>query len=137
MEKSEKLGFVQSPVGRFLELDDTPEKNAKLTVAFLGQGVGADYATGVMLEYKRRRDWIAQGMIHDALVSSLPKTWTPEEVYAFGKFMECETPRLPGFTCPVKMEVGPNWGTMYELEKQEDKIMMKTKDGWVPAKWEW
>jgi len=126
--KAELNGYVQSPTGRFLELNDTAEKNAKLTVAFLGQGTGADHATAVMLEFSRQKGLIFQGMIHDALVKSLLKTMPPEEVYQIGKFMELSTARLPGFTCPVKMEVGPHWASMTEFEQHEGSYVFLHED---------
>lgn len=111
---AENRGYVQAPTGRFLRLLDTPEKNAKLIVAFLGQGVGASYAQAVMLDLYKEHGLIMNSQIHDAFVQEM-EPGDLRKVYETAMLMARETKLLPGFSCPAKVEVGPNWGEMKEL----------------------
>lgn len=121
-QESEARGYVLAPTGRFLRLNDTPEKNAKLIVAFLGQGVGAAHVQSIMLQFYRRYRQVFMMTIHDALVGEFRKADGYEFIYSRMKEMEEETPLLPGFTCPVKVEVGENWGAMEGLFRHDGKL---------------
>ncbi len=122
LTESETRGYVQAPTGRFLRLNDTPEKNAKLIVAFLGQGVGASHVQAVMLEYWRRYQQVFFAQIHDALCGEFPLSGGYRPIYTRMKEMEMETDLLPGFTCPCKVEVGTDWGSMKELEEIDGRL---------------
>lgn len=124
---AENRGYVSSPAGRFLRLNDTAEKNAKIIVAFLGQGVGASHMQSIMLQYYRRHGKIFLGTIHDALLKEAKEADGYRAIYDLMKEMEDETPLLPGFRCPVKIEVGKNWGAMEEL--YEDAGILYVGDG--------
>jgi hypothetical protein len=121
--ESESRGYVMSPAGRFLRLNDTPEKNAKIIVAFLGQGVGASHAQSVMLEIYKRTGTVFLGQIHDAFLKEA-SAGDYRKIYQDAKLMEMETPLLPGFTCPVKVEVGAHWGAMEELEEKDGEMYL-------------
>lgn len=132
LDAAQDRGYVRSPAGRFLRLNDTPEKNAKIIVAFLGQGVGASHAQSVMLEIFKRTGTIFLGQIHDAFLREAP-SGNYRQIYDDAKMMEMETSLLPGFTCPVKVEVGPHWGAMEELFQHEGQLYIgdeKKRDEW-------
>ncbi len=129
----ERQGFVKSPAGRFLRLNDTPEKNAKLIVAFLGQGVGASHAQSIMLQYKKRHGQVFLGQIHDALLAEFLLTNGYAAIYDRMMEMSGETPLLPGFKCPVKIEVGKHWGAMEGLFRHDGTLYLgdeKKKETW-------
>ena len=132
-QESEARGYVLAPTGRFLRLNDTPEKNAKLIVAFLGQGVGAAHVQSIMLQFYRRHRQVFMMTIHDALVGEFRKADGYEFIYSRMKEMEEETPLLPGFTCPVKVEVGENWGAMEGLFRHDGKLYVG--DEKKPKEW--
>lgn len=104
----EARGYVQLATGHRLELVGTPEENAKTGVATLGQGTGAGYITGVMIQYARRGH-IPIMQIHDELVFECPKSWTDDEVRDFLRPMGEEHWRLPGFSSPYKGFRGSVW----------------------------
>lgn len=121
---TEGTDIVKSPAGRFLRLNDTPEKNAKITVAFLGQGVGASHMQSIMLQYYKRYGTVFLGSIHDALLAEFPLAEGYRNIYDFMKEMEHETPLLPGFSCPCKIEVGRHWGAMEELQETAGELFL-------------
>jgi hypothetical protein len=122
LRKVEDHGYVSSPAGRFLRLNDTPEKDAKVAIAFLGQGVGASHVQAVMLEYWRRHQQVFFAQIHDALCGEFSLSGGYRPIYTRMKEMEMETDLLPGFTCPCKVEVGTDWGSMKELEEIDGRL---------------
>lgn len=104
--------YVQSPTGRFLRLFGTPDEIAKVAIAFLGQGVGADHVQGIMLRFYRELGMVPNLQIHDELVFSIPKTLTNPQAVDMIRLMNGETNRLPGFTCPIEANRGVNWKEM-------------------------
>jgi len=108
---AEKAGYVSSLTGRFLELHGTPEDNAKITVAFLGQGTGADFVQEGMLHFWRRGGEFDLPLIqvHDELDFEVPADWSNEKVAEFVRPMCEESVRLPGFICPITAKRGSNW----------------------------
>lgn len=109
LEQAE-TGLVKSPSGRVLKLYGSPEDDAKMAVAFLGQGLGGDHARSVMLKRKREEGVIPVLMVHDSLVQQVPKEWTDAQARALMASMQLETPLLPGFVNPGKIRRGPNYG---------------------------
>lgn len=126
-----ELGYVMSPAHRFLRLNDIPEKNGKLIVAFLGQGVGASHAQAMMLRFYREKGIVFNSHIHDSFVFE----WKPDfgEIWGLKEFMEGETPLLPGFKCPAVPEVGINWGQMKELKYENGLYMLEWADPRDPS----
>lgn len=122
---AEAKGYVSSPAGRFLRLYDTPEKNAKIIVAFLGQGVGASHVQSIMLQYNERHGTVFLGNIHDALLGEFEGSASLESIYKTMKEMEEETPLLTGFRCPCKVEVGKHWGDMKALEYHDGEYRLE------------
>ena len=122
LASTEDSRCVKAPTGRFLRLNDTPEKNAKITAAALGQGVGAAHVQSVMLEYDEKFGQIFMGQIHDALLGSFPKAGGFKAIYDRMKHMEMETSLLPGFHAPVKIEVGERWNQMKELHMEDGQL---------------
>ncbi len=115
LDQIESRGYVQSPTGRFLRLYGSPRDNAKVGVATLGQGVGADHVEAVMIKFYREFGVIPVLMVHDSLVFEIPKKWNDKKAYEFIRPMFDETFRLPGFKCPGKPQRGPNYGELREL----------------------
>ena len=109
LEQAE-TGLVKSPAGRVLKLYGSPEDDAKMAVAFFGQGVGADHSRSVMLWRKRLENKIPCLQIHDSLVEQIPKSFTDQQAKDYMKSMQEETPLLPGFICPGKVKRGKSYG---------------------------
>mgnify|MGYP003334478913 FL=1 len=109
LEQAES-GIVKSPAGRVLKLFGSPEDDAKMSVAFFGQGVGADHARSVILERKRREGLIPVLTVHDSVIQQVPKEWSDAKAKALMASMQEETPLLPGFVNPGKVKRGPNYG---------------------------
>ncbi len=113
----ESNGYVQSPTGRFLRLYDSPRDNAKVGVASLGQGLGADHATAVILRYYRTEGFLFDLTVHDSVLAGIPKSWDDKKAYAFIEPMAQESGiRLPGFKAPIDVKRGPNYGEMRKLK---------------------
>lgn len=108
-------GYVQSPVGRRLRLYGTAEDDAKMAVAFFGQGVGADHVQSVMLRFDRELDVIPALNVHDSLVFPIQKGWSNEQAKDFIGLMQEETKLLPGFSAPGKIKRGPNYGEIKQI----------------------
>ncbi len=108
-------GVIQAPTGRILRLYGRPADDAKMAVAFLGQGVGADHVRATMLQYSRLLNVIPDLNVHDSLVFARPKEESNESVKEFLSLMQQEEPLLPGFVCPGKMKRGPNYGSIEQI----------------------
>jgi hypothetical protein len=108
----ESHGAVRNPAGRYLELNGSPEDMAKHGVATLGQGTGARYANGITERYFRERNSVPLLLVHDERVDERPVDETAEQTLEHYRLMSEEIPELPGFRCPTKCKVGPNWGEM-------------------------
>jgi hypothetical protein len=98
--------YVQYPTGHFLRLYGSPEDDAKMGCAALGQGVGAHYVQGLVLRFSRETGRIPLLFIHDSLDFEIPRTWSDDEAREFISLMGEETDRLPGFKCPYKAARG-------------------------------
>lgn len=123
LDKVQETGYVQSPTGRFLRLFGTPEEIAKVAIAFLGQGVGADHVQGIMLRFRREQNRIPILQVHDELVFEQDLSLTKAQSVEYIKLMEGETNRLPGFTCPVEAKWGPNWKDMETVYKNGEMVV--------------
>jgi hypothetical protein len=110
-------GYVQSPVGRFLQLYGTPDEIAKVAIAFLGQGMGADHVQGLTLKFRRELGMTPLLQVHDDLTFEVPKSLTNKQLCDTVKIMETETDRFPGFTCPIEAKRGPNWWELKSIYK--------------------
>ena len=111
LEMAEK-GYVQSPVGRYLRLYGSPEDDAKMAVAFFGQGLGSDLIQAIMLRFHRELNAIPSLMVHDSLVFEVDKAWSDEKVKEFISLMYEETALIPGLKAPGKAKRGPNYGDL-------------------------
>lgn len=116
-------GYVQSPTGRYLELFDTPEENAKKGIATLGQGTGADHVTAMMLRFAREESILPIAQIHDELLFEVPEDWSDDRCYDFMAKMTEEQWRLPGFVCPIEVSVGKNWKSQYTTLPDGTKVL--------------
>jgi hypothetical protein len=108
-------GYTRSRTGRILRLYGQPQDNAKVGVAFHGQGTGADYIQGNMIAMHRMDGRLPLIQVHDSLVDEVPRSWTPKQVREYMSPMYAENWRLPGFACPGKIKIGPNYGDMKAL----------------------
>lgn len=118
----ESRGYVRSPVGRFLRLYGTPEDDAKMATAFLGQGVSADHVQGVMLRFWREQKAIAIMQVHDELVFEIPREWSNEQANKFMSIMTEPTWRLDGFKAACETKRGRNWLDTEQIHKGYYKI---------------
>jgi len=109
LEQAE-TGLVKSPSGRVLKLYGTPEDDAKMAVAFLGQGLGGDHARSVILQRKRLEGIIPVLTVHDSVVQQIPKEWSNAKAHQVMESMQKETPLLPGYVNPGKVKRGSNYG---------------------------
>lgn len=116
LREIEETGMVRYPTGHFLRLYGTPEDNAKMGAAALGQGTGAHHLQGIILRYSRELQKTPILFVHDALDFEIPRSWTDTQAKEFISMMGEETDRLPGFKTPYKAFRGQNG-----LEFDEDK----------------
>jgi len=106
--------MVVSPTGRFMHLYGTPEKDAKHSAAFKGQGTSADFVQEVLRHYYRafkRGDEFSLPtlQVHDELDFEVPRVWSDKRLIEFVQPMVQESKLIPGFICPIKAKVGNNW----------------------------
>jgi hypothetical protein len=106
---AEQNGYVQSPVGRFLRLFGMPEEQAKISVAFLGQGGGSDYVQGVHLRLRREHSIRPIMVVHDEIVTETLRAKSDEEVIHDLRVLKEESTRFPGFFCPWEIKRWDNW----------------------------
>lgn len=114
LEQAES-GLVKSPAGRVLKLYGSPEDDAKMAVAFFGQGVGADHARSVILWRKRNEGLIPVLTVHDSVLQQFPSHWSDKQALEMVKSMQEETPLLPGFVNPGKAKRGKNYGDLFPI----------------------
>jgi DNA polymerase I-like protein with 3'-5' exonuclease and polymerase domains len=117
LSEIESRGYVRSPVGRFLRLYGTPEDDAKMATAFLGQGVSADHVQGVMLRFFRELKAIPVLQVHDELVFEIPREWSNERANQFMSLMTEPTWRLSNFKASCETKRGRNWLDMSTIHK--------------------
>jgi DNA polymerase I-like protein with 3'-5' exonuclease and polymerase domains len=92
-------------------LHGTAEDNAKIIMAFHGQGTSADFVQEVMLRYWRWNHEYAlpRMQVHDELDWDVPREWTDAHLKDFVTPMMEESERLPGFIAPITAKIGENW----------------------------
>ena len=99
----ERHGYVQCPgTGQFLRLYGSPEDNAKMGTAALGQGCGARHMHGLLLRFSRETGRIPFLFVHDAFDFAVPRKWSMDAAKEFIGIMGKETDRFPGFKCRYK-----------------------------------
>jgi hypothetical protein len=108
LREIEETGMVRYPTGHFLRLYGSPEDNAKMGTAALGQGLGASYLQGIILRYSRELGEIPILFVHDSLDFEIPRGWGDQKAKDFIALMGEETPGLPGFKTPYKAFRGQN-----------------------------
>lgn len=113
----ESRGYVRSPIGRFLRLYGTPEDDAKMATAFLGQGVSADHVQGVMLRFFRELKAIPIMQVHDELVFEIDRGWSNKQANEFMSIMTEPTWRLPNFKAACETKRGRNWLDTEQIHK--------------------
>jgi hypothetical protein len=105
---------VRSVSGRYLTLLGTPEDKIKVAAAFYGQGGLAD-------DVKERMCWyydageIPMFQIHDSLGFEFPLETRDSRIVEFFEPFGAESKILPGFSCPIDIKKGPNWGDLKEV----------------------
>lgn len=109
-------GYIQSASGRYLKLNGTPEEKAKMAAAFYGQGGGADDVQEAMLRYDDINE-IPILQQHDELVFEFPIDTSDSELLDFFTLFSTESKFMPGFSCPVEVQKGPNWKDMTVVGK--------------------
>jgi hypothetical protein len=102
-------GCVKYPTGHFLRLYGSPEDNAKMGFAALGQGVSAQHVQGIMLRFRKEQGVIPVSQIHDELLTEIPSSWSDDEAREFISLMGEETDRLSGFKSAFKAYRGKCW----------------------------
>lgn len=122
-------GFVRSATGRYLTLRGTIEDKYKAATAFLGQGAGADVKIESVL-CAGRNGTLPIIDLHDELVFERDRGLSVENHRDFMKgMMERQSELLPGFFCPVDIEIGANWGKKSDINPKG----MVSIDKWDPS----
>lgn len=106
----ERYNSVTLPNGQFLRLNGSPESNAKVGLAFMGQGYGSIYAQASMMNMIERNKELPLLQVHDSLVYAVRRDWTDMRVRRFMAPMFEETSALPGFRTPGEVKRGRNYG---------------------------
>lgn len=116
--KEAESDVIKSPTGRYLRLFDSAKDKAKVSLAFKGQGLGADHVQTVILRFYQKygKMGIPLIQVHDELVFEKPRSWSKEECIDFMSVAEEPDYRIPGFICPVKMYWGENWAQMERIK---------------------
>ena len=112
--------FVKTQWGSYLELlEKTTMDNARVKIAKLGQGGGAEYVQGHQIYFLQncmKPDTQMMMQIHDALLFAVPKDWNVTQIKQFLEpLSEVESHRYPGLKVPWSAEYGPNWGEMTKI----------------------
>lgn len=110
LEEIESKGYVDLPNTQFLRLNGSPRDNAKVGLAFKGQGLGAVHAQATMLACIRENKTLPLLQVHDSLVYAVNRSWSDRKVREFIAPMFGETDVLPGFKAPGKVKRGRNYG---------------------------
>lgn len=110
LEAIELKGYADLPNGQFLRLNGSPRDNAKVGLAFKGQGLGAVHAQATMLACIRENKHLPLLQVHDSLVYAVNRSWSDRKVREFISPMFGETEVLPGFKAPGKVKRGRNYG---------------------------
>jgi hypothetical protein len=107
-------GYVRSQSGRYLSLLGTPEDKIKIAAAFYGQGGLADDVQEKMCWYYDAGE-IPMFQIHDSLGFEFPRETPDSRIVEFFEPFGAESKILPGFSCPIDIKKGPNWGDLKEV----------------------
>jgi len=110
LDEIESKGYVDLPNTQFLRLNGSPRDNAKVGLAFKGQGLGAVHAQATMLACIRENKTLPLLQVHDSLVYAVNRSWSDKRVREFIEPMFGETSVLPGFKAPGKVKRGRNYG---------------------------
>jgi hypothetical protein len=110
LDEIESKGYVDLPNTQFLRLNGSPRDNAKVGLAFKGQGLGAVHAQATMLACIRENKTLPLLQVHDSLVYAVNRSWSDRKVREFIAPMFGETDVLPGFKAPGKVKRGRNYG---------------------------
>jgi len=110
LDEIESKGYVDLPNTQFLRLNGSPRDNAKVGLAFKGQGLGAVHAQATMLACIRENKTLPLLQVHDSLVYAVNRSWSDRKVREFIAPMFGETSVLPGFKAPGKVKRGANYG---------------------------
>lgn len=110
LDEIESKGYVDLPNTQFLRLNGSPRDNAKVGLAFKGQGLGAVHAQATMLACIRENKTLPLLQVHDSLVYAVNRSWSDRKVREFIEPMFGETSVLPGFKAPGKVKRGRNYG---------------------------
>lgn len=110
LDEIESKGYVDLPNTQFLRLNGSPRDNAKVGLAFKGQGLGAVHAQATMLACIRENKTLPLLQVHDSLVYAVNRSWSDRRVREFIESMFGETSVLPGFKAPGKVKRGRNYG---------------------------
>jgi len=110
LDEIESKGYVDLPNTQFLRLNGSPRDNAKVGLAFKGQGLGAVHAQATMLACIRENKTLPLLQVHDSLVYAVNRSWSDRRVREFIEPMFGETSVLPGFKAPGKVKRGRNYG---------------------------
>lgn len=114
-KKVEAAGEMRLPSGHRLPLYGRQEEDdLKMAAALLGQGGGSIYAQEAMLRFKKLNQ-IMLMQVHDEFVFEVPENFTDLQCADYLEPMVQESVFMPGFTCPIKYKVGPNWKEMREI----------------------
>jgi len=110
LDEIDSRGYVDLPNTQFLRLNGNPRDNAKVGLAFKGQGLGAVHAQATMIYLIRENNHLPLLQVHDSLVYAVNRSWSDRKVREFIAPMFGETPVLPGFKAPGKVKRGRNYG---------------------------
>lgn len=111
LEQVESSGVVVSPYGRYLDLTALEDvEKAKVAVAFLGQGVGADLVQAAMIRLHGRYGIVPSLQVHDELVIEVPEAGFEKLRREIAACLE-EPDQVLGLAVPAKIKTGKRWGS--------------------------
>ena len=121
LREIEGTGRVTYPTGHFLRLYGSPEDDAKMGAAALGQGVGAAHVQGLLLRFVRETARYPIMFVHDSLKFEIPREWSDARAKEFIDILGQESDRLPGLKTPYKSSRG-GCGLEYDAKKPATHI---------------
>jgi len=96
-------GFIQTRWGSYLTLIESPVENAKIALAKIGQGEGAEYVQGKQIELLRKvcnKNVTMDAQVHDEVLLAIPKDYQKDGIREIVEILHGESHRIPGFYCP-------------------------------------